>query len=377
LVTSIVTVLGTRPEIIKLSSLLPILEQGWSNTLVHTGQHYDLDMVDIFFEDLRLPTPDYSLAIGSGSHARQLSRILVGLEEILEQERPKLIIVQGDTNTTLGGALAAARLGIPIVHIEAGCRSFNRSMPEEQNRIVVDHLAEYLFAPDTIAEQHLQREGIPLDRIFMTGSTGVDACLRNWGYASTRATLRNLGVLPREYGVVTIHRAANTVPTVLSGILTALSRIAEDVPLIFPMHPRTRIVFEQIASSMNLDPNLRIIAPLGYLDMLALIGNARVVLTDSGGIQEETAALQIPTLILREETEWQAYVNAGTHQLIGTTPESIVQHFRGLTADGSLDTMRLRSLPASIGASSRIANILATIVPRDRPTPLPVAYHTA
>src|SRR5262249_43043633 len=160
-------------------------------------------------------------------HARQLSRILVGLEEILEQEQAKLVIVQGDTNTTLGGALAAARLGIPIVHIEAGCRSFNRQMPEEQNRIVVDHLAEYLFAPDTIAEQHLLREGIPPDRIFMTGSTGVDACLRNWGYASTRATLRNLGVLPREYGVVTIHRAANTVPAVLSGILTALSRIAE------------------------------------------------------------------------------------------------------------------------------------------------------
>ncbi len=375
--TSILTVLGTRPEIIKLSSLLPILEQGWSHTLVHTGQHYNLDMVDIFFDDLRLPTPDYSLAVGSGSHAGQLARILVGLEEILEREQPKLVIVQGDTNTTLGGALAAARLGIPIVHIEAGCRSHNRGMPEEQNRIVVDHLAEYLFAPDEIAQQHLLREGIPPERIFMTGSTGVDACLRNWGYASARATVRDLGLRPREYGVVTIHRAANTVPEVLSGILTALSRIAEDMPLIFPMHPRTRAVFERFPATLELNPNLRIVAPLGYLDMLALIGNARIAFTDSGGIQEETAALEIPTLILREETEWQAYVNAGTHQLVGTTSELIVQRFRELSADGSLDAMRLRSLPVSIGASSRIATIIATVLPRDQPTPLPVAYHTA
>jgi UDP-N-acetylglucosamine 2-epimerase (non-hydrolysing) len=372
-----VTVLGTRPEIIKLSSLLPILEQGWTHTIVHTGQHYDLDMVDIFFEDLRLPTPDHSLAVGSGSHAKQLARILVGLDEILEQEQPKIVIVQGDTNTTLGGALAAVRRAIPVVHIEAGCRSHNKGMPEEQNRIVVDHLAEYLFAPDDIAAQQLLREGVPADRIFMTGSTGVDACLRNWGYASARATLHDLGLHVHGYGVVTIHRAANTVPEVLDGILAALSRIADDLPLIFPMHPRTRAVFERFCSRLELSANLRITAPLGYLDMLALIGNARVAMTDSGGIQEETAALQIPTLILREETEWQAYVNAGTHQLVGTAPESIVQHYQRLAADGALDGTRLHRLSASIGASSRIAAILATILPRDQPIPLPVAYHTA
>lgn len=375
--TSIVTVLGTRPEIIKLSSLLPLLNQGWSHALVHTGQHYDTEMVDIFFEDLRLPLPNYSLRVGSGSHAKQITRIILGLEAIFEQEQAAMVVVQGDTNTTLGGALAAVQLGIPVVHIEAGCRSHNRRMPEEQNRIVVDHLADYLFAPDEIAHANLLHEGIRADRIFMTGSTGVDACLRNWGYASIRPTIRDLNVRPRQYGVVTIHRAANTVPSVLSGMLDALNHIAADLPLVFPMHPRTRAVFEAFTPAKALHPNIRVTPPLGYLDTLALIGHARIVLTDSGGIQEETAALGVPTLILREETEWQAYVDAGTHQLAGTTPKTIVQHFHNLFDSGSLDAPRLRALPASVGAAGRIASILATILPSDQPMALPVAYHSA
>ncbi len=375
--TSIVTVLGTRPEIIKLSSLLPLLDHGWEHVLVNTGQHYDTDMVDIFFQDLRLSAPNYSLAVGSGSHAKQIARIILGLEEILRQEHAKMVIVQGDTNTTLGGALAATQLGIPVVHIEAGCRSHNRRMPEEQNRIVVDHLADYLFAPDEIAKENLLHEGIDPNRIFMAGSTGVDACLRNWGYASTRPTLRDLNVRRHSYGLVTVHRAANTVPDVLSGILDALNAIAADVSLIFPMHPRTRAVFESLKPAKELHPNIRVTSPLGYLDTLELIGNARVVLTDSGGIQEEAAALRIPTLILREETEWQAYVNAGTHHLAGTTPETIIPQFHALLDGGSLDTLRLRALPTSVGAASRIASILATFLPSDQPIPLPVAYHSA
>ncbi len=375
--TSIVTVLGTRPEIIKLSALLPLLDQGWSHVLVNTGQHYDTDMVDIFFEDLRLPPPDYSLAVGSSSHATQLARIIVGIEEVLERERAKVVIVQGDTNTTLGGALAAARLGIPIVHIEAGCRSHNRSMPEEQNRVVVDHLADHLFAPDEIAKAHLLHEGIPAERVSMTGSTGVDACLRNWGFASTRPVLRDRGLQRGGYGLVTVHRAANTTPVVLRGILSALNTIAEDLPLIFPMHPRTRSVFDALVPPQTLHPNICVTPPLGYLDTLALIGNARVTLTDSGGIQEETAALHIPTLILREETEWQAYVNAGMHQLVGTKPETIVQQCRALLSNGSLDEMRLRALPTSAGASARIAAILASITPCEQPMPLPMTYRSA
>lgn len=375
--TSIITVLGAWSEIITLSSLLPLLEQGWTHTLVHTGQSVEADMADIFFEDLRLPAPLYSLAVGSMSHAKQLARIIVGLEEILEQERAKAVIVQGDTNTTLGGAIAAAKLGVPVIHIEAGYRTHNRSMPEEQNRIVVDHLADYLFAPDEGARDQLLREGIPASRVFVTGSVGIDACLRNWGYASTRPTLRQFSIQRCEYGLVSIHRAAHIAPDVFSGILTALNRIAEELPLIFPMHPRTRAAFNSLSAAPALHPNLRVTEPLGYLDTLALIGNARIVLTDSGGIQEETAALQIPTLVLREETEWQAYVNAGTHQLVGTTPETVIQRFLDLVSDGSLDAMRLRSVPASVGASSRIATILATVLPRDQPIPLPVAYHTA
>ncbi len=221
------------------------------------------------------------------------------------------------------------------------------------------------------------REGIPAERIFLTGSTGVDACLRNWGYASTLPTLRRLALRPHEYAVVTVHRAANTEPHVLRGILTALNAIAEHLPLVFPMHPRTRAVYDAMESSLPLHPRIILTPPQGYLDALALIGNARVVLTDSGGIQEETAALGIPTLILREETEWQAYVNAGTHHLVGTTPETIVRHSELLLSKESLSAMRLRALPAAAGAARRIAETLSTIVPCDQPIPFPAAYQSA
>ncbi len=379
---SIVTVLGTRPEVIKLSSLLPLLNDRWSHALVHTGQHYDEEMVDVFFHDLKLAPPDYALAVGSGSHAKQIAQIILGLEEIFRREEAKLVIVQGDTNTTLGGALAARQLGIPVAHVEAGCRSHNRQMPEEQNRIVVDHLADYLFTPDAIATEHLLREGIATDRIFMTGSTGVDACLRNWGYATTQPVLDHLNIERRAYGLVTVHRAANTVPEVLPGIFAALNEIAGQLPLVFPMHPRTRAVFDALGLADGLHPDIHLLPPLGYLDSLALIGNALVVLTDSGGVQEETAALRIPTLILREETEWQAYVNAGTHRLVGMKPETIVPHFHALLRDGSLDATPLHALPASAGAAGRIAAILATILPYDQPirlpvTPRPASEHTA
>lgn len=374
---SIVTVLGTRPEVIKLSSLLPLLNRDWSHALVHTGQHYDAEMVDVFFDDLNLQQPDYSLGVGSGSHAHQIARIILGLEEIFRREDAKLVVVQGDTNSTLGGALAARQLGIPVAHVEAGCRSHNRQMPEEQNRVVVDHLADYLFTPDAIATENLRREGLAAERIFMTGSTGVDACLRNWGYAATQPILDHLDTAPRTYGLVTVHRAANTVAAVLTGIFAALNAIAEHVPLIFPMHPRTRAVYEALGLADGLHPDIRVIQPLGYLDSLALIGNALAVFTDSGGVQEETAALRIPTLILREETEWQAYVNAGTHRLAGMKPETILPHFHALLRDGSLDVPQLRALPASAGAAQRIAAILATVLPRDQPIQLPVTYRSA
>ena len=374
---SIVTVLGTRPEVIKLSSLLPQLNRQWSHALVHTGQHYDDEMVNIFFRDLNLAPPDYSLAVGSGSHAKQIAHIILDLEEIFQREEAKLVIVQGDTNTTLGGALAARQLGIPLAHVEAGCRSHNRQMPEEQNRIVVDHLADYLFTPDTIATENLLREGVGADRIFMTGSTGVDACLRNWGYATTQPILDQLGARPRTYGLVTVHRAANTVPDVLAGIFAALNEIAERLPLIFPMHPRTRAVFNTFGLAESLHPSIYLLPPLGYLDSLALIGNALVVLTDSGGVQEETAALRIPTLILREETEWQAYVNAGTHRLVGMKPETIVPQFHALFRDGSLDVKPMHALPAAAGAAERITAILATMLPYDQPAQLSVTHHSA
>jgi UDP-N-acetylglucosamine 2-epimerase (non-hydrolysing) len=347
----IVTVLGTRPEIIKLSPLIPLLRERFAHRLVHSGQHYSYEMDAVFFHELRLPEPDYTLAAGSGSHGAQTARMLARLEPILLDERPDMVLVQGDTNTTLAGGLAAAKLGIPVAHLEAGCRSFNRRMPEELNRVVVDHLAELLLAPDEAARGHLLAEGRPAEHVHMIGSSAIDAVRRNRPLAENAPILERLELAPGGYLALTLHRAENTEPERLPGIVRALNRLAEETPIVFAVHPRTAAALSQ--QNLSLSPRIRACEPLGYLDTLKLAGNARALLTDSGGLQEEAAALGTPALILRNETEWRYLVDAGLHVLAGNTEESILEAARRWLRPEALAGLRTAAAPIWPGASER------------------------
>lgn len=349
------TVLGTRPEIIKLSPLLPLLDQLGEHVVIHSGQHYSYEMDGVLFEDLRLLPPRYALRAGSQSHGQQTARILARLERVLLRERPALLVVQGDTNTTLAGALAGAKLGIRVVHVEAGCRSFSRQMPEELNRILVDHCSDLLFAPTEEAVRNLRAEGIPSERIHLVGSTALDACMRNLPLAAERAIVAELGQAEGRYGVVTIHRAENTRPAALAELVTALREISRRLPLVFPVHVRTAPL---IAPYRDQLPQVRFIPPLGYLDMLQLVRNALAVLTDSGGLQEEAAALGVPLFVLREETEWEYLVRSGQAVLAGTQTERIVATVVAGLQPERLEAMRETPPAHAPGAAARIAAIL-------------------
>jgi len=356
-VVKVLTVLGTRPEIIKLSPLLPLLEERFDHVLVHSGQHYSYVMDGIFFEELHLPPPQYTLEIGSGRHGEQVGRLLIALEDVLERERPDAVIVQGDTNTTLGGALAATKRGIPVAHVEAGCRSFNWEMPEEINRVLVDRCAQWLFAPDARAKHYLLAEGLPESRICVVGSTAIDACLRNAPLAEKRSTLlERLGLTPGEYIFLTIHRAENTRPERLGPILSAVRHLAADYTFVFAVHPRTRAV---LPTGVRWAEHLRLIEPVGYLDALCLVRHARAVMTDSGGLQEEAAALGTPALILRRETEWMEYVEAGINTLIGVEEDEILRRAREiLDSPRRLAQARQAGQKVRPGAAQRIADTL-------------------
>lgn len=326
----VVTVLGTRPELIKCSAVIPLLDRTCELVLVHTGQHYDDALDGCFFRDLQLREPDYRLNVGSGAHGPQVAQMLLGLEPILAEHEPDWVFVQGDTNSTLAGALAGAKRGHRVAHLEAGCRSFNRAMPEELNRVLVDHMSELCLAPDAPAVANLLREGIPAERIVEVGSTGVDACLR------MRALLPDdvWAGLPEPAGerpflVATIHRADNTVPARLAGLIAALDDLNHDWPVIFPVHPRTAAVLR----GLELRSNVHFVEPLGYPQMVALVSGALALLTDSGGLQEESAVLGTPTFILRNETEWTAFVEAGRHRLVGVELDGIVRDVRAALAD--------------------------------------------
>ena len=354
----VLTVLGTRPEIIKLSPLIPLLRERFQHVLVHSGQHYSYVMDAVFFRELDLPPADHAQAVGSASHGEQTARMLGRLEPILLAERPDMVLVQGDTNTTLAGGLCAAKLGIPVAHLEAGCRSFNRRMPEELNRVVVDHLAALLFAPDQAACDNLRNEGLPEEQIHMVGSSSIDAVRRNQPLAAGAQILDRLELAPGEYIMLTLHRAENTQPEHLPAILRALAEIAEDCPIVFPIHPRTAGAIEQ--QGLSLSPCVRVCEPLGYLDTLKLAGSARALLTDSGGLQEEAAALGTPALILRNETEWRYLVDAGVHALIGNTYESIVAGGRDWLGTQGLARLRAAHAPLWPGAGERACAAIAT-----------------
>jgi UDP-N-acetylglucosamine 2-epimerase len=357
-VKKVLTVLGTRPEIIKLSPLIPLLGERFEHVLVHTGQHYSHAMDAVFFRELELPPPNHALAVGSASHGEQTARMLARLEPILLAEKPDLVLVQGDTNTTLAGGLCAAKLDIPVAHLEAGCRSFNRRMPEELNRVIVDHLAALLFAPDQAACANLRNEGLPEAQIHLVGSNSIDAVQRNQALAVDAPILDRMELTGGEYLMLTMHRAENTAPQQLPDILRGLAAIAEECPIIFPIHPRTASAIEQ--QGLRLSPNIRTCEPLGYLDTLKLAGNARALLTDSGGLQEEAAALGTPALILRNETEWRYLVDAGVHMLIGNSFDSISAGARDWLRPEGLAQLQASHAPIWPGASERACAAIAT-----------------
>jgi len=355
----IITILGTRPEITKLSPLLPLLDKHFNHILVHSGQHYDYNMDEIFFSDLHLRKPDYFLNVGSGSHASQTAQIMVKFEEILLREKPDWVIVFADPNTPLAGALVASKLHIPLIHLEAGCRSFNKQMPEEINRIICDHCADLLIAPDEVARKNLLQEGLPEERIQVVGSTAIESSLRNVAYAQEKSTvLEQCGLVKGKYILATLHRAENTDDIqVLQGLFDAFSEISKRFPIVFPIHPRTRKIMDD--QGLQLSEKVKIIEPQGYLDFLRLLDGCLFILSDSGGIQEEAAALNIPCLILRNETEWTYLVKAGKNLLVGSDKENIVSAANLLLNDPSkLQQMKSVRLDLNSNVAEKIIEVI-------------------
>jgi len=321
----ILHVVGARPNYMKIAPLIRALRgvPGAEPLLVHTGQHYDDDMSGRFFADLELPKPDAYLGIGSGSHATQTAAVLVGIEKVLVERRPDLLVVAGDVNSTLAAALAASKLGVPVAHVEAGLRSFDWTMPEEINRVLTDRLSDLLFTHSPEAALHLAHEGIEAGRVHAVGNLMVDSLDAMLPAARATGARERLGLPASGYAVVTLHRPANVDdPARLGGFVDALCQVAELLPLVFPVHPRTRAVLEAAGAWARLAerPGVRLTAPLGYLDFLSLLADARLAATDSGGIQEETTVLGVPCLTLRDNTERPVTVTLGTNRLLGTDP---------------------------------------------------------
>lgn len=316
----ITTVVGTRPQFIKAAAVSRMLRAtpGVQEVLVHTGQHYDRNMCEVFFRELDIPEPDYNLGIGSGSHGAQTGRMLESIEKVLLEEKPDWVLVYGDTNSTLAGVLAAVKLHIPVAHVEAGLRSFNRRMPEEINRVLTDHASNLLFAPTETAVENLRREGIGRDKIYLVGDVMYDAALYYGAKAEAQSRiLERLGLGPKRYILATVHRAENTDnPARLEAIFSALALVAKDMQVVMPLHPRTRSALERIRLLTDAVRSLRVIDPVGYLDMIMLEKNARLIATDSGGVQKEAFFYRVPCVTLREETEWVELVNSGWNRLI-------------------------------------------------------------
>jgi UDP-GlcNAc3NAcA epimerase len=327
----LLSIVGARPQFIKVAPMLSAVarrsrgEQRIEHVLVHTGQHYDPGMSDIFFEELGIPPAAFNLGVGSGSHGAQTGRMLEKLEEALVEIRPDMVVTYGDTNSTVAGALAATKLHIPTAHVEAGLRSFNRRMPEEINRVAADHVSDLLLAPTPTAVANLEKEGLTA-RAILTGDLMYDAVLMFRERAAERSTiLGRLHLTPGEYGVATIHRAENTED---EGRLGRMLRALDDTArqcrrLVFPVHPRTRKLLAARFPAWAPGAGLELISPVGYLDTLALVGHARVLLTDSGGLQKEAFFLGCPTVTLRDETEWVETVQWGGNILAGADPDAI------------------------------------------------------
>lgn len=328
----ILSVVGARPNFMKVASLAKAIdghnEQKKSplidHIIVHTGQHYDEKMSKLFFDELEIPRPAYNLEVGSGSHAYQTAEIIKRLEPVVLQERPDFVLVVGDVNSTFAGAFVASKLEMKIIHVEAGLRSFDRSMPEEINRVLTDAISDLLFTTEQGAEENLIREGIAKDKIYFVGNVMIDTLLKHKEKSDHSTILKQLDIKPHKYGVVTLHRPSNVDNREnLKNILDALKEIDRDLPIIFPVHPRTR---EKIIEfGIDRLKGIIIIEPLGYLDFLKLMKESRIVFTDSGGIQEETTVLRIPCITLRENTERPVTITSGTNVLVGTDKGKIIR----------------------------------------------------
>ncbi len=326
----ILHVVGARPNFPKTAPIMAEMSrypQQFEQLLVHTGQHYDERMSAVFFRDLPLPQPHIYLRVGSGSHAQQTAKIMLAFEEIVVHERPDWVIVVGDVNSTIACALVCAKLGVKLAHVEAGLRSFDRTMPEEINRVITDQVSDLLFTPSHDADANLEREGISPERIRRVGNVMIDSLVAALPLTENRSIMQELGLHHGGYGLVTLHRPANVDdPQTFRGIWQALTRITADIPLVFPIHPRSRARLEIFGLAAPLPANLRLIEPQGYLDFLQLTRHATLVLTDSGGLQEETTFLGVPCLTLRPNTERPITVTHGTNRVVGTDPAAIVEH---------------------------------------------------
>jgi UDP-GlcNAc3NAcA epimerase len=320
----IITVLGARPQFIKAAPVSRVLREKHQEIIVHTGQHYDNNMSDIFFEELHIPKPDYLLSVGSGSHGKQTGEMLIKIEEIVLKEKPDYLLVYGDTNSTLAGALVAAKLHVPVIHIEAGLRSFNKNMPEEINRIMTDHVSEYLFCPTGTAVKNLKDENIT-HHVYNIGDVMYDAVLYNRELAEEKSTvLSENGLEKKGFHLITIHRAENTDDIQnMKNILEAFSKI--ETVKVWPLHPRTKNKLASYGLDLKDIPNLKVIEPVGYLDMLTLEANAQKIITDSGGVQKEAYFMKVPCVTVREQTEWVETLEEDANILAGTSVEKILE----------------------------------------------------
>lgn len=367
-------VVGARPNFMKVAPIIdafnayassPRAEVEVQQVLVHTGQHYDRAMSELFFEQLGMPRPDINLSIGSGSHGWQTGRIMEAFEQVLLEQRPDLVLVVGDVNSTLACAIDAKKLGITVAHVEAGLRSGDRSMPEEINRLATDAVSDLLFTTDRIASEALRREGVPEERIHFVGNVMIDSLLKHRAKALQQPTLRELGLVdpegePQPYAVVTLHRPGNVDdPAALREIVEALALLGREMPVLFPVHPRSRGRFREFGLEPQLVDHggIRLLEPLGYLDFVNLMANASLILTDSGGVQEESTILRVPCLTLRPNTERPITIEQGTNRLVPSSRSAdIIAAIREVRRSPGIQSSRPELWDGQ--ASERIVNAL-------------------
>lgn len=363
----IVVVVGARPNFMKVAPLIRAMEgrEGFEPVLVHTGQHYDFNMSGIFAPELGLPDPHSHLAVGSGSPTWQTANIMLRFEKVLEEILPDMVMVVGDVNSTVAGSMVASQLGIPIAHVESGLRSFDRSMPEENNRLIIDHLADYLFTTSPEANDNLLREGIAAERVLLVGNVMVDTLFAHLKEAQRSNILDRLKLRRSSYAILTLHRPANVDHLeTFERILRCLEFVQQEIPVVFPVHPRTRERIKQLDLCERFAQmgNLHLIEPLGYIEFLALMSQSKFVLTDSGGVQEETTALGVPCLTLRDNTERPITTTVGTNILVGTDVDLVIREVKNILNSRG----KVGSVPELWDghAAERIAGVLEKVFPQ-------------